>query len=130
MIFSFDYDSAYAGPAFPIVEIIVHRLDTTREQGIRLVAMVDSGADIAILPIQALQRIKAPKVDQRQLKGAYGPSFAVDVHEVTLWIGQFRLPQVRVVADQQNSECILGRNVLNRFIVTLNGLASITDISQ
>ncbi|MFN8493410.1 MAG: hypothetical protein U0350_37775 [Caldilineaceae bacterium] len=130
MIFSFDYNSSYAGPPFPIVEITIHRLDKTREQGINLIALVDSEADITILPNQELQRINAPKVDQRRLKGAYGPSFTVDIHEVTLWIGQYRLPQVRVVADRENSECVVGRNVLNRFIVTLNGLAGVVDVTQ
>jgi hypothetical protein len=35
-----------------------------------------------------------------------------------------------VVADPQNEGVILGRNVLNPFIVTLNGLANVVEISQ
>jgi hypothetical protein len=44
-------------------------------------------------------------------------------------IGSYSL-FARVVGDEINSEIIIGRDILNQFIVTLNGLASIVEISQ
>ena len=35
---------------------------------------------------------------------------------------------MRVVVDKCRDELIIGRNVLNQFIVTLNGLAVVTEI--
>lgn len=40
------------------------------------------------------------------------------------------LNRVDVIADRQGAEAILGRDVLNQFIVTLNGLASMIEITQ
>ena len=41
-----------------------------------------------------------------------------------------RFGKVYAVADPQNNEIVLGRDVLNQFMVTLNGLASAVEISQ
>jgi hypothetical protein len=37
---------------------------------------------------------------------------------------------MEVIAELQDDEVILGRDVLNQLIVTLNGLASAVEISQ
>ena len=37
---------------------------------------------------------------------------------------------VEAVADRQNGEAIIGRNVLNQLVVTLNGIAGITEITD
>jgi hypothetical protein len=37
---------------------------------------------------------------------------------------------IQVVGDTEGEEAILGRDVLNQLIVTLNGLASVVEISD
>jgi hypothetical protein len=54
----------------------------------------------------------------------------VDIYEVSLRVGSYMVSKVYAVADKRNAEVILGRDVLNQFIVTLNGLASTVEISQ
>ena len=46
----------------------------------------------------------------------------------TLHIGSHVLNAVRVVAVHEGSEAILGRNVLQFLVVTLNGPAAATEI--
>lgn len=129
MIWTYDYDSTYLGPALPVVKITVQRIGAN-DEGITLIALVDSGADATILPLRVLKHINAPRVDRRRLRGAYGPSVEVNLHEVSIQLGPFKIGKVYAVADPQNNEIVLGRDVLNQFMVTLNGLASAVEISQ
>jgi predicted aspartyl protease len=92
--------------------------------------LVDSGADGTIAPLRRLKQIQARRVDTVNMRPMRGPTFRVDLYEVELQIGVFRIPRALVVADPQNEGVILGRNVLNPFIVTLNGLANVVEISQ
>jgi predicted aspartyl protease len=129
MIVSFDYDIDYNGPALPVVEAILQNPVT--EEGVTIErVLVDSGADGTIVPLRFLKEIHARRVDTVNMRPLRGPVYRVDVYEVELRIGSFRVPKAQVVADPQNEGMILGRNVLNQFIVTLNGLASVVEISQ
>jgi hypothetical protein len=57
-----------------------------------------------------------------------GESQVADIYLVSLRIGSHLLGAVRVVAGLEGEEIILGRNVLNQLVVTLNGLASTVEI--
>jgi hypothetical protein len=43
-------------------------------------------------------------------------------------IGDMRLPVVEIIADEQGGEVILGRNVLNKLVMTLNGPEQMLEI--
>ncbi|MCX6044961.1 MAG: hypothetical protein NT075_07595 [Chloroflexi bacterium] len=120
-MFTYEYDFTYAGPALPIIDITV--LSLRNNSSIMRRALVDSGADATILTLRDLNYLKARKVDTMQMRGISGFSQSVDIYTVSLQIGFFKLPKVYAVADRQNGETIVGRDVLNQFIVTLNGLA-------
>lgn len=53
-----------------------------------------------------------------------------DMYRVSLQVGPYRASRLTVVADRQNQQMILGRDVLNQMIVTLNGLAGVVELSQ
>ena len=127
--FSYDYDRSYAGPALPVVEVILHSLENDSKL-VEPHALVDSGADATIVPLEHLQQIGARRVDNVRLKPLQGPSYRVDIYEVGLQIGNYHTLKVYAAADTQNEGVILGRDVLNHFIVTLNGLAAVVEISQ
>ncbi|MBU6352274.1 MAG: hypothetical protein KGS73_19245 [Chloroflexi bacterium] len=129
MIVSFDYDTEYNGPSLPVVEVTLKNPVTDRATTVQGV-LVDSGADGTIAPLRRLKQIQARRVDTVNMRPMRGPTFRVDLYEVELQIGVFRIPRALVVADPQNEGVILGRNVLNLFIVTLNGLANVVEISQ
>lgn len=47
---------------------------------------------------------------------------------VDLELGNLRLPDVFVVGDEQGDEIVLGRNILNKLRILLDGPANLTDI--
>lgn len=129
MIFTFDYDTAYAGPAFPTVQVTVRSLDESSPE-FEQRAYVDSGADGTIIPLSILQQINARKVDEMNLRWGSSPGYRVDIYEVLLQFGSFRAMKAYVAADSHEADILLGRDVLNHYIVTLNGLASAVEVSQ
>jgi hypothetical protein len=67
-------------------------------------------------------------VETRQMRGIVGLAYPVDLYLVSIRIGVHPMPAVRVIAGVAESEAIIGRDVLNHLVVTLNGLASVTEI--
>lgn len=123
------YDHERYDPAAPVVEIGIARLGGA-EPVARLIALVDSGADATMLPIDALQAAGGRYVATRQMRGVAGRSVAVETYLVKLVIGPFVFPGIEAVAMATGSEAIVGRDVLNQMIVTLNGLANAVELSQ
>jgi len=129
VVYTYDYDLEYPGPAFPTVDLIIFNfVDVTRSQN--CTAWVDSGTDATMIPLEFLQSIGARQVDQKRIYGITGMSQAVDIYEVTLQLGPHRLPRIYAVADEMNSTTVVGRDVLNHMIVTLDGLAQVVEVSD
>ena len=127
-IYTFDYDSKYEPPA-PIFEIIVSKTGQPTNEA-TLSALVDSGADATMLPITALQSVEARYIETRQMRGIAGVAYPVDLYLATIRVGFHTIPAVRVVAGAAQSEALIGRDVLNHLVVTLNGLAGVTEVSD
>jgi predicted aspartyl protease len=127
LIDSFDYDASYI-PAIPIIRLEVR--SPQREKGVLIRAIVDSGADATIIPVAILNQIGTQKSDRAWLRGTVRERILVFQYEVWLQIGNHRPTYLQVVGDTQGTETILGRDILNQFIVTLNGLASVVEISD
>jgi predicted aspartyl protease len=125
-VYTFDYSTEYDPPG-PIVEFQVSKAGQ-QTPDVTLSALVDSGADATMLPITALQSIGARYVETRQMRGIVGLAYPVDLYLVSIRIGVHPMPAVRVIAGVAESEAIIGRDVLNHLVVTLNGLASVTEI--
>ena len=125
-VYSFDYSPTYEPPA-PMFEIRVSK--TSRETPeFALPALVDSGADATMLPITVLQAMEARYVETRQMRGVTGIAYLVDLYLVTVRIGPHTIPAIRAVGATPDGEAIIGRDVLNQLVVTLNGLASVTEV--
>jgi len=129
-MYTHDYDSSYAyGPALPVIELSVRPVAAT-DGGISLRALVDSGADATILPLAVLQNAQVDQVGRARMRWGSHQSRPYDVYLATIAIGPYDINGVRVLADTASNEAILGRDVLNQMIVTLNGLANVVEISQ
>ena len=128
MIYSRDYNVAYS-PAMPVVEVTLQNIETGM-QGEKLTAIVDSGADSCILPVKYLDAIGSKSIRKTQMVGVARIGIPVELHLVILHLGPITVYGVEAVADKQNGEAIIGRNVLNQLVVTLNGLAGITEITD
>jgi hypothetical protein len=91
-------------------------------------ALVDSGADGSMIPLKILQSLKARITGQVNMRTVTGVRSVVNIYEVSLRIAPHTFPKVRVAADRYNSVVVLGRDVLNHLVITLNGLATTTEI--
>jgi predicted aspartyl protease len=118
---NFNYSNDYV-PAAPIAEIsLVTAAESRRTQ--TLIAFVDSGADGTIIPSSILSEIRAPVTDERLIRSQWGERRRVLLYLVDVQIGDILLPGIEVVGDQLSDEIILGRDVLNRLHLTLDGPA-------
>ena len=122
----YPYSTEYL-PAAPVMEIRLGAPGTEPSLGF-LEALVDTGADATIVPIAHLRQIKAKKIDQATLHSQWGERRAVALYAVALEINQYRFDAIRVVGDEIGDEVILGRNLLNRLRLLLDGPAGMVEV--
>ncbi|NKQ34507.1 MAG: hypothetical protein HF973_02705 [Chloroflexi bacterium] len=124
---SFEYDRSYA-PPMPVARIRIRSLENP-DKSVVLDAIIDSGADTTFIPVRTLQELGIRKpVREAFLYGIGGFSYSVNVYMIKIEIGPHEFFGTRVVGDEQN-RAILGRNVINQLLLTLNGLANTLQIS-
>lgn len=108
-------------PPIPILPVSLSYNGTSERSG-PFDAIVDTGADATIIPELLAQRLQATPLNSAQLRTQWG-----DVHPVTLYlldvtIGGQTLPGVVVAGDPVTDEIVLGRDVLNKLQLFLDGL--------
>lgn len=123
---TFDYNSQYLPPA-PFAELTVHH-ENGQKDPITLPAQIDTGADATMLPISVLKQAEALFESTRVAYDFSGQRHLTNLYAVPVtFAGQdFYLS---VIAQENVSEAIVGRDILNHFVVTLNGLAHVTEIA-
>lgn len=119
---SFLYDESYI-PSAPVV-----RLTLSANKAVEVTALVDSGSDATLIPINILQTIGARHTKTKRLRGVTGAAKLVGLYTVNLQITTDLVHSVHVVAGGRGTEIILGRDVLNHHVVTLDGPAGVTEI--
>ena len=122
----FPYDQSYVPPA-PHVLIWIGAPGRALSVG-PLDAFVDSGADATILPASYLYPLRLQVDSQKRLISPWGGEQFVSTYFVDMGIDDLHLSYVEVVADEQNNEIILGRNVLNKLRVVLDGLKQMVEV--
>ena len=126
---TFSYSAVYI-PSAPMVEIMLSSPHNPHGKGIYLSALIDSGADATLLPIDLLRKVQARVVESVNLIGITGARTTVDLYHVVIQIGPHKFRSIKAVAQQIGAEPIIGRDVLNHLVVTLNGLAGMTEIAD
>ncbi len=118
----FPYDSIY-DPPVPACKIAISTTITDRR--INLAAIIDTGSDGTIIPVRYLQELGARRAFEAGLRSQWGERRIVFMYLVDLQIAELTLPGVYVVGDELGEEAILGRNVLNRLKLLLDGPAAL-----
>lgn len=127
-LLSFDYDGSFH-PSAPVVEIEVDGLNRLfRPRSLR--AMIDSGADATMLPQQILEAVGASYKETLWMRGVTGSRVAVDLYLVRIRIGTNIVRGVHVVSIPSTVGSVIGRDVLNQLVITLDGPAEATIIDQ
>jgi Aspartyl protease len=112
------YDLGLDPPA-PIAEVTVS--DPTKAAAHEPPAgKLDTGADITVIPTWLVTRLglrPRGRAWTRSFDGSFSPRL---VYYPRLSVEGYDLPAVRCVATDRR-DVLLGRNVLNRFVIVLNG---------
>jgi predicted aspartyl protease len=80
--------------------------------------LVDTGADATLVPARIVQRLGLPPVDVVAVSGVEGLKQRATVHLASVELAELRV-KARIIAFAD--EAILGRDVLNQAVVTLDG---------
>jgi predicted aspartyl protease len=115
----FKYDRSYRPPA-PVITIQLAVPGEPFSVG-PLSAFVDTGADGTIVPLRYLSPLGLTVDNRKYLRSQWGERRVVDICVLEVGIADVRLPLTEIVADQLGNEVIVGRNLLNHLVLTLNG---------
>ena len=123
----------YSQDKFPPAPILLVRFSAPQEstQMDSIPALIDTGGDFTLVPMSWLIRINAPEVRSAFLRGLWSEQRLVTVYYVDLHLENETLPAIEVIGvedAEESAEVILGRNVLNRLIMLLDGPREQTDV--
>lgn len=119
--------STQQSPPIPTVELTLRSPDG-KPSSRPLVALVDTGADITLVPLAHLEQIGAPELDEVRLRSHWGSYSTVTTYLVDIEMGAGTQPDVEVVGDLHSDTILLGRNVLNKLLLLIDGPHQITDV--
>jgi predicted aspartyl protease len=118
----FAYDVTHDPPA-PIVPV---RVGMTAGQWEAVVPfLVDTGADVTVIPARLARELDLPPVGEMMIEGATGRTARVPIFRAELEIGGIAV-SVQVAALGQ--ETLIGRDVLNQWTLVLRGRAGELEI--
>ncbi len=125
---SIPYDSSYT-PPIPVLRLRLSAPGETPYDA-PLSALVDTGADATLVPSTYLEQVDAIASGDAVLRGVLGEAREIHLYEVDLHIDTLLLPGVLVVGDDYGTEIIVGRNVLNKLILLLDGRRGETEVFE
>jgi len=112
------YDRSFSPPA-PVADVTIANPVTGARSGV-LRGKLDSGADVTVIPERLVVQLRLTPRGRIWTRGYDGTYTQRPVYYVRLRVEGFDLAVVRcIAADRAN--VLLGRNVLNRFVITLDG---------
>ena len=114
------YDSTRRLPT-PVIDVTV-RVSGESDTAVVFPARLDTGADVTLIPQSAVDALSPPVVDYIMVVGyddkiTERPRFLVDLE-----IAGHVIIDVSVIAAPR-SDMLVGLDILNRFVLTLNGPA-------
>jgi hypothetical protein len=115
----YPYSNHYI-PTAPVLEVTFVSAADNRRIG-PLTGIVDSGADGTLVPLRFLSEIQAPATSEMYLRSQWGDRRPAWLYLVDVQIGSLIFPGIEVVGDEVSDEIVLGRDVLNRLKIVLDG---------
>ena len=125
---TFPCAAAYS-PPFPALEVIL----STPTEGLAtgtLSALVDTGSDATFVPLAYLIQIGATETVEMWARSHWGERRRVLLYLVDIRVGDLTLPGIEVVGDDLGDEILLGRDVLNRLRLLLDGPAEVSELIE
>lgn len=117
----FSYDMSFRPPA-PVVEISLSQpssQDATQVVSVR--GLIDSGADITVVPQWVINQLKLYPVDEVLVAGYIGEATQAWLYSVAVAIAEFGSRIIRVVGSPNSPTILIGRDVINEWTLLLDG---------
>ncbi len=124
---SHEYSTQYS-PAMPVCQVYLGPGGGEATLG-PLEAILHTGADLTVIPGKYLRQMGARRVDRGRARSLWGDTRSVDVYSIALNVDDLRVTAMRVLSDDRGDEIVLGRLVLNRLRILLDGPAGMVEIS-
>lgn len=93
-------------------------------------ALVDTGADQTVLPSSLIAALGLPQADQEVVKGFDGASQLLPTYIVRLQVRDLPSIEFEVIGTDKVGNVVLGRDVLNRYKLTLDGPGQVLEIAD
>lgn len=122
-----EYNRWSFDPPMPVLDVFLSRPGRHAAPA-AVEAIIDTGADSTLIPLDILERIAAPYIDQAYLRGITGTREPVDLYLVTVQIAGMTISGIRAAALRVSASTILGRDVLNQLNLGLVGTANTTEV--
>ncbi len=122
---SHPFSSEY-NPPIPVVLVRLSYGDGQFTESFQ--AIVDTGADATIIPEDIARQIRATPLNPGYLETQWGETHPVTIYLLNFEIENLRLPGMVVAGDPTATEIILGRNVLSKLPLFLDGPSQQTDL--
>lgn len=117
-------------PPAPILQVSLALPDRAPQIG-PIQALIDTGADGTFVPTNFLEQLDTPVVRLANVRSHLGDQrYRVALHKVDFVLAPtLRLSGIEVISDDWEDQLILGRNILNKLTLLLDGLKQHTRVS-
>ena len=126
LLYTYEYSTDYE-PPMPVAKVGISKPGRT-EAKVLVTALIDSGSDGTLMPLDILESADAKYVGDAYIRGILGHRQAVELYLATLHLAGHQIHAVRIAGVDPDDEIILGRDVVNQLEMTLNGPAEMTEI--
>ena len=107
-------------PPAPFVHVAIER-PTVGGTTIEMSAQIDSAADISVIPWGVVDELQLVQFGEQVVGGFGGYTLEIPTFLIRIGLRGQPLSPLKVLASREESFVLLGRDVLNRFHLVLDG---------